>query len=151
MQIGHPSLRRLYEYWDEKRGRRIAPARADIDPVDIPDILPNLFIYRLEWADDGTPHYLMRLFGTALVEAFGRDLTGMEFDDIFGGPEYEVMRLEYDTVARTAAPLCVRHDANWIERDHVVYERMLLPLSDDEKTVDRLIGAAYFETLPSAD
>ena len=142
MQIGHPSLRRLYEYWDEKRSDRIAPARADIDPVDIPDILPNMFIYRVE---HDPRDYLMLLFGTALVDAFGRDLTHRRFDEIFSGSDYAAMRAEYDAAVDECRPICVSHDGNWIDRDHVEYTRLLLPLSEDGKTVDRLMGASYFK------
>lgn len=127
----------------------MAPAPADIDPVDIPGILPNMFIYDVEF-DSGQGgaapgDYVLRLFGTLLVEAFGRDLTGMRFDDIFVGDDKVAIRAEYDGVAQTGQPLCTRHDANWIERDHVEYERLLMPLSGDGNRVDRLIGAAFFE------
>ncbi len=142
MQIEHPSLRRLFAYWDEKRAGRIAPARDEIDPVDVPDILPNMFIYRVL---DGGADFRMSLFGTALVEVFRRDFTGETFEKIFNGPDREAIRAEYRQVAVEARPVCVRHDASWINRDHVEYERLLLPLSDDGKTVNRLLGGTYFD------
>jgi hypothetical protein len=50
-------LRRLYEYWDGKRGGRAMPSRADIDPLEMREHLsrmhlldvlgPNLFRYRV--------------------------------------------------------------------------------------------------------
>lgn len=151
LQIDHPSLRRLFEYWDGKRGDRLAPSRADIDPVDITYILPHVFIYDVEYGagkDSAVPSdYVMRLFGTMLVEAFGRDLTGLRFDAIFAGRDKAAIRAEYDGVAKTGQPLCTRHDANWIERDHVEYERLLMPLSRDGTRIDLLFGAAYFEVV----
>ena len=142
MQIEHPSLRRLFTYWDTKRAGRIAPARYEIDPVDLPDILPHLFIYRVI---DGGADFRMSLFGTALVEAFRRDFTGESFENIFKGPDRDAIHAEYRQVAVEARPGCARHDASWINREHVEYERLLLPLSDDGKTVNRLLGGTYFD------
>ena len=39
-----PRLQRLYEYWRSKVRDRRLPARADIDPLDIPDLLSNLVL-----------------------------------------------------------------------------------------------------------
>ncbi len=142
MQIEHPSLRRLFAYWEKKRGDRLAPARSDIDPVDLPDILPHMFIYRVL---DGGGDFRMSLFGTALVDVFGRDFTGESFNNIFMGPDRDAILKEYRQVALDARPVCARHDANWINRDHVTYERLLLPVSEDGKTVSRLFGATYFD------
>src|SRR3546814_17864940 len=45
-EIFYPRLRRLYDYWDDKRGARRMPCRQDIDPVELRD-LPG-FINRTE-------------------------------------------------------------------------------------------------------
>src|SRR3546814_12310908 len=37
-------LRRLYEYWCSRCQGGALPSRRDIDPLDIPDLLPNLFL-----------------------------------------------------------------------------------------------------------
>ncbi len=61
----------LYRYWLAKRGGRTMPARRDIDPTEIPPLLPYLGI--IEHAD-GELRY--RLIGTALGQQLGRDVTG---------------------------------------------------------------------------
>ena len=35
----------LYEYWNELRGKRIAPVRKELDPDVLKNILPNLFLW----------------------------------------------------------------------------------------------------------
>src|SRR3546814_13744905 len=62
--LQHPVLQRLYAYWLERRGDRMAPARADIDPVD--------FRYALGWVNlaevrPGSDHFEFRVFGTSLA------------------------------------------------------------------------------------
>src|SRR5579883_2212719 len=63
--------RDLYRYWQDKRGNRAMPSRADLDPVDIPWLLPHLsLVHKVS----GRLYY--RLVGTAIVQQHGRDLTG---------------------------------------------------------------------------
>jgi hypothetical protein len=61
----------LYRYWLAKRGRGAMPARSDINPADIPALLPHLGLIEKV---DGRFRY--RLVGTAIAEQFGRDQTG---------------------------------------------------------------------------
>jgi hypothetical protein len=61
----------LYRYWLAKRVGRANPARSDIDPVDIPALLPYLTI-----VDKVDGQFRYRLVGTAVVQQFGYDLTG---------------------------------------------------------------------------
>ena len=42
--IDAPLLAELYAYWTAKRGARFAPSRAEIDPVEIPRLLPHLML-----------------------------------------------------------------------------------------------------------
>lgn len=69
-----PRVRRIYEYWDEKRGGRTMPARRDIDPLSIPrDLLPGIVLTEVLREP---PWLRYRLVGTAQVALRGRDPTG---------------------------------------------------------------------------
>lgn len=69
-----PRVRRIYEYWDEKRGNRAMPARRDIDPLSIPrDLLPGIVLTEVLREP---PWLRYRLVGTAQVALRGRDPTG---------------------------------------------------------------------------
>ena len=50
-QFGDERSARLYRYWWEKRGSRPAPFRADLNPVEIPDLLPIINLIDVTWAD----------------------------------------------------------------------------------------------------
>ena len=55
------SVRAIYHYWDDKRNGRLMPRRADLDPVDIPKLLPDIGLV------DVVPderQYVYRLIGT---------------------------------------------------------------------------------------
>ena len=44
----HPSNRELFDYWNERRGERLAPERADIEPAAIRHVLGDTFVTRDE-------------------------------------------------------------------------------------------------------
>ena len=72
----HPSNRELFDYWNERRGNRLAPERADIEPSAIRQVLGDTFVLA---TDDGIGYYPFRLAGTRLCALFGRELKGESF------------------------------------------------------------------------
>ena len=68
----HPASRRLFSYWEELRGKRPAPERAEIEPGAIRQILSEAFIVAL----DPAAGYSFRLAGTRVCALFCRELKG---------------------------------------------------------------------------
>jgi hypothetical protein len=140
-EISNPNLRRLYQYWLERRGDRKWPTRADIDPVEMRFILGNLIL--AEVLPETPPRYRIRLHGTTLTRRVGYDLTGKMLDDM-PVPEFRnLSRRSFNKVVRTGAPLHVVADRMVDDRmQH--YEAMLMPLSNSGTRVDMLlIGLVY--------
>src|ERR1700691_6391576 len=75
----HAASRELYAYWEERRGQRPAPERADIEPGAIRAALSDTFILELD-AGDG---HSFRLAGTRVCALFGRELKGESFIDLW--------------------------------------------------------------------
>jgi len=126
----------LYHYWLAKRGDRAMPARKDINPAEIPVLLPYLVI--VDKADD---RFRYRLVGTAVVEQFGYDFTGSLFGS-HGGSEPDTiatLRAIGERIFTNGRPLFATgryetklgnlHDAS----------AFLLPLSDDGENVTMTI------------
>src|ERR1700728_823423 len=78
----HAASRELYAYWQELRGRRPAPTRAEIEPGAIRRILSEAFILALDRASG----YPFRLAGTRVCALFGRELKGETFLDLWDEP-----------------------------------------------------------------
>jgi hypothetical protein len=78
----HPANRELYGYWNERRGDRLAPERADIEPSAIRQVLGDTFVL----AADGIAHHPFRLAGTRLCALFGRELKGESSSDCGNAP-----------------------------------------------------------------
>ncbi|MBX3453478.1 PAS domain-containing protein [Ferrovibrio sp.] len=73
LDICSSRVKRAFGYWDGLRGSRIMPARADIDPLQIPDLLP--FVVLTEVLQE-PPWLRYRLVGTRQVQMRGFDPTG---------------------------------------------------------------------------
>lgn len=131
----------LFEYWQLKRAGRAVPARRDIDPTDIPSLLPNIFIFDVI---HNPRDYVLRLLGTNLVSVLGRDFTGARFDEMYQGNLARTLHHQYDWAVDHWQPVYSRMDASWMKKDYIYYDRLLLPLSSTGETVDKLLGCALF-------
>ena len=71
----HPSNRELFDYWNERRGERLAPERADIEPAAIRHVLGDTFVTEMS----GSENHQFRIAGTRLCALFGRELKAESF------------------------------------------------------------------------
>src|SRR5579864_7045143 len=70
--ITDPRLQQAFDYWQSKRAGRLMPRRADLDPVDIPKLLPHIMLTDVV----GPGRYRYRLIGTEIEQAQGMHATG---------------------------------------------------------------------------
>jgi len=134
-QIRSEKLRALYRYWNSKRHGRPMPARADIEPLEIPALLPIIYLVDVEHAPQ---RFRVRLIGTQICAWTGRDPTGLYVDD----PAYGAGALEaaagYTEVTSRREPFYRTRPPPWPDRDFHTYEELLLPLATNGETVDML-------------
>ncbi|AFK52104.1 PAS domain-containing protein [Tistrella mobilis] len=136
-------LRLAYAYWRGLCGDAGMPLRRQIDPLDLRRLLPNLFIYDVVRAEDGSWDYRFRLVGTRISEAHGGDHRGRLLRDVHGD-QWSRIEEDYHGVVRTGRPNFARRSGFAIGKDYVTYERILLPVSDAGDRVDALFGAAHY-------
>jgi hypothetical protein len=138
-------LRELYRYWAGKKRGRPLPARGDLDPMEIPQLLQNIGL--VDVIGD-PPRFRYRLVGTAITHAIGRELTNWHVDELPLERDYVDHLLSlYRTTFEEARPVYSAGDfaglpfkASW--RSY----RLLLPLSRDGGRVDMiLIGQVFVE------
>src|SRR5438270_776515 len=85
LPISDARLTAVFNYWLGKSIGQSLPRRRNIDPVDIPKLLPILMI--VEVLRPG--RYRYRLIGTENADAFGMNATGRYLDEVLPGPEYK--------------------------------------------------------------
>ena len=127
----------LYRYWLAKRADRRMPARRDLDPCDIPKLLPYVMI--VEKVDD---RFRWRLVGTAVAQEAGRDLTGSIVGLYDSTPEAAAAaRAIYERVFTTAHPIFVTGEFKVKSGAIHNISALVLPLSDDGTTVNMAVLA----------
>lgn len=84
----HPSTRTVYDYWNEKRGNRPAPARADIDPAAIRHALGDTFMLAADFVDQ----LRFRLAGTRVCALFCREIKGEEFGQLWNDASHKQIK-----------------------------------------------------------
>lgn len=129
-------LRRLYDYWHEKRGSRLMPSREDIDPVDIAFCLGYLCLIDVEAGDK--LRFKFRVDGSNCVSISGMEMTGRYVDEIELSDYREVMETAYRQIYETKAPHYYSDDEIWDDRRYRT-EGILLPLSNNDDAVNMLI------------
>ncbi len=116
------------------------PRRRDIDPTEIPRLLPNIQISEIV---DKRIRY--RLAGTAIVEAYGGEFTGKYFDEILSGERLRFVESIYRKICNEKRPVlaCSRYHS---KRDApLICTRLIMPLSEDGKTVNQCLTALNFQ------
>lgn len=129
-------LQRLLAYWNERRGARAMPARAQIDPVDFPYILGNIVLFGVEREP---LRFRVRLQGSVFVQRLGFDLTGRLLDDMTGMPSFrDLIAAAARGVVESGRPIHRRR--NMIMDDRLLrYEALLLPLGGEGQGVEHVL------------
>ena len=135
----HPSNRDLYDYWNERRGNRLAPERADIEPSAIHQVLGDTFVL----AVDGNGQYPFRLAGTRLCALFGRELKTESFVRLRERSGQTAMREMLAAVMEEKSGVVASVTGSTADDSilAVNLEMLLLPLSHESKSEARVIGA----------
>ena len=141
LDIRNQQLRDLYTYWQTMRGDSRIPPRSAFDPIRVPRLLPSLILLDVE---PDTRRLIVRLLGTRVATVYGRDYTGQYLDEVYFGSNARSVLDDYGTCAREGIP--VLGERNFRNVRDVVYrmERLILPLSDDGKEVNKLISGLHF-------
>ncbi len=136
--IADARLRALFGYWREKRGDRAMPARADLDPLEIPTLLP---IVGLVDVLDGGARFRYRLVGTEMVDVSGHDPTGRFLDEALPDSGYADYLIDmFREVTRERRPLYGESDFRGQGRIECRVRRLLMPLSRDGRAVDMIFA-----------
>ena len=138
---GEPLLGALLDYWDRQRGTRAMPSRRDIDPLDMP---PRL-LPQIELIEIGTAGRLrLRLVGTAIVDAFGKDPTGRFLDEIFDDDVRRFFDGLFGTALRSKRPAIGKSWLRKAKGPDLGMHWLVTPLSENGREVSMILAGATF-------
>lgn len=137
LRLEHPELRRLYVFWCEQGTGGGVPLSSAMEPADLRDWLGHLLVMDVVASDEFAYAY----YGRELAEAFGISRLGQTLEQLPPN-QRAILRAEYDQVRGRRQPLARIYTADF-DGHTQTWERLVLPLSSDGETVDKLLVAAY--------
>lgn len=149
--IRDPAIARVAHYWFKIRRDRMMPSRVDIDPTDITDVLPLIWLAEF---DAETRRFRYRLAGERVREAYTESISGRFLDQFTRESAMERVSGYFEKAVDLPCIVHV-HGKLFSERERPARgERILLPLSSDGVHADGLFGAtavSWDNITPSGD
>lgn len=141
-QLVVPEQRQLYDYWLEKAAGRKMPSRTDINPTQIPRILPSISLVDI---NPELGQSRIRLAGTRLREIYDREITGMCIEDLDWGDKRDYWLASYRRTVEDGIPTqgILRGPRN--HKEHLVQYWLKLPLcTENSDQIKILLCYDYF-------
>lgn len=142
-ELDDPALGNLLRYWEARRNGSDMPARADINPVHFPRLLPHVFMVRV---DCDPLAFVYSLAGDENVEAHGHNFTGMDVRELdcwwpgYGGSLHEF----YSHVVRCRKAVAASGTMSFVDREFRAFKAIYLPLAAPDGAVAHIMGAALY-------
>lgn len=127
----------VFAYWASQRRRTRLPGRRDIEPMALKRHLPTVSLINVEPQGGG---FRFRLAGTGLYPVFGREITGLDLDQVYPAEDAAYWREQLQIVAREGRPAAGQHSLAWRGSGRVSILWLRLPLASDGETVDMILG-----------
>lgn len=136
-------LRALLRYWTEKSAGRAMPFRHQIEPTEIPGLLPIALL-----ADVTPAGARMRLLGSEATNAYGRETRGAAIAEIQFG-DFTVPWLDaFFRVIQSAQPAIAA--GTYRRGDELCrIETVLTPLTEDGLSVNQVFGGLLIRPVQS--
>jgi hypothetical protein len=130
--------REFHAYWQSLSQRRGGvPFRSDLDPADIPSLLPHLFIVeRIK----STGRYHFRLSGTGIRDIMGIENTNHFLDELLHGEDLNAVSAMFEQVMEQG--VCIRsvEGITYSDRSYLRVEILRLPLLSGDGESCLVIG-----------
>lgn len=140
----HPSTRELFDYWNKRRGTRSAPDRNDIEPGAIRRVLGDTFMLTF----DPRAGHPFRIAGTRVCAAFGRELKGAAFTEIWASASRDTVRDLLGTVATETVGVVAAASGRSGAGAALELELLVLPLAHRGGASTRILGALVPAEVP---
>jgi hypothetical protein len=138
---------RLNDIWDRWRGARAMPSRRDVMPEDLRDLLPSVALM-VTAADPADCRYI--LSGTVVDTMAPRPLKGCTIRESVAMGDLTALptiTAHYANVIATRQPSLSRGSMAYHDRGYIAFDRMLLPLSDTDGTVDHILCGFFYNMI----
>jgi len=132
----HSNTERLIDYWRARKLDRLSPARSAIDPCDITELLPQIFILGRRAAGE----FRFRLAGGLVGDLHQEDLRAGDFADLWASGDRPRLTAAMEAARRAAEPLVLTTEARSDQGVTLRVEVLLAPLRAESQPFDRCLG-----------
>lgn len=131
-------LSATFTYWQEKRGDRLAPAWGKFR---LDELKPSvLTLANVVDVIGDPPDFIFRFFGTTRVRLQGRDFTGCSVRQFEPSDIGEKIHGELVRVVESREAIHAITEGTTSYGEHLQYDFLRLPLSSDNRTVDKIFS-----------
>ncbi|WP_420405577.1 PAS domain-containing protein [Nisaea sp.] len=142
--LSSDAQRAMYEYWIEARGRASLPPKTALDPVEFPrDALPLLAVVEPVGDDD----FRVRITGTGIRAATGRDLTGTKVSQIEGAHNARERMIK---CLENVSAYFVKGSADWAQKPNKYFTALVLPFGTTQHVERILLVFNFSHHAPAA-
>lgn len=143
--LTHPIHQMAFAYWMRRRRLTGAiPGRQDIDPIEIPSLLPWVNLIDVHRQPDGLA-FRHRLVGTGIVDAWDRDSTGQWFHKLYQPRKLANMQPTLEEIVQLGEPAVLRDDLREVGKPHRTASTLIMPLASDGRRVDMLLAVSQYD------
>ena len=141
----HLASKHLFSYWTNLRNDRKAPTRAEIEPSDIREYLGDTFILEV---NQSLRTISFRLAGTRLCNAYGQELKGLGFMNLWAEEDNLRVLRAITRTYRDFKPAILSHKGSAADGREVDFETLVLPLLPTHDGDIRLLGISTTKETP---
>jgi hypothetical protein len=132
----HSNTERLIDYWRTRKLDRLSPPRSAIDPCDITELLPQIFILGRKAPGE----FRFRLSGGLISDLHQADLRAEDFGELWASRDRPRLSAAMEAARRAAEPLVITAEARSDQDVTVRIEMMVAPLRAESQPFDRCLG-----------
>jgi len=147
-EIENPLVQKALSIWENARGSRTMPSRADMSPRVMAGLLRNTVLARVIGAGED---FEFRIVGDAIVQAQGASLQGMttaQIDLVLPGYG-TILHNAYANTWRKRTACAYR---GWYVREadgrSMFHESLVMPLGNDGETPDHILVVGVYAMQP---
>lgn len=142
-------LEQLQAYWDRQRAGRDLPARADIDPIDIPRLLPHIVMIDVQYDAGRLTDFGYRLWGQHVIDHNNRSLVGRRLSDLVrDDPRQQRWFDKYRQAVTERRPVFDTATYRTVTDTVKTMDFAVFPLASEGGRVESLLGGVVYRDHP---
>jgi hypothetical protein len=138
-------LRAAYDYWQSKRRNGMLPSRKDIDVIDLRPVIGKTHI--VDVSRDDPASFQFRLFGSSVPSDVLNQSSDKSVGDLMSKALQKSVIEDYTAVCFTGTP-AYHHLVAMLDFIVHSYARLILPLAENGRQVDKLVVCVNARTFP---